>query len=188
MFGFQSLVFNRVFVRSQIGLARTPHSCGHGLSPKLRRSETTKRSSSGSWVQVCKAVFAFRWQRQNADLKSIFVAKILWFGYFRRAAMAQFIILCRALPNMQGMKSQRFTLLFTERLEPHSKLWSWVRRSFSMTCPCSLIVFCEAMFMGDRTTPGKDRMILRGSKSPYPWMMSFSTSSWRRAGSFWVPL
>ena len=74
MSGFQSSDFRRVFGQSQIGSARTPHSCGHGLPPKLRRRETIDRFSDGRCVQVCRAVFAFRWQRRNADLKSILVA------------------------------------------------------------------------------------------------------------------
>ena len=102
MSGTQSSLFKRVFVRSQISSARTPHSCGHGLPPKLSRREIMAIFSSGRCVQVCRVVLAFRWHLRKADLKPILVEKIFWFGYFCLAAMAQFTIRRSAFPNMQG--------------------------------------------------------------------------------------
>lgn len=117
-----------------------------------------------------------------------FGGKYLLVGYFHLVAIAQFTILSKAFPNMHGMKSSKSTLFLTERPELHSKLWSWVSCSFLTIWSRSLMVLCDAMFIGASTMPGKSQILLRGRGRPYSWMTSFSTSFCRRERCFWAPL
>ncbi len=54
------------------------HSKGQGVPPNVSRSIRMQRLFSGSCVIVWTAIVAFRWQRQYADLMSIFLQQYVF--------------------------------------------------------------------------------------------------------------
>eukprot|EP00956_Cyclotella_meneghiniana_P031017 scaffold80241_cov23-Cyclotella_meneghiniana.AAC.1 len=78
------------------------HSAGHGLPPKVSRRARKAISSSGSWVQVCRAVCQAKCTLLYADFQSTLQPNILVFGYFLLAATCQFMIRLMQWPYRTG--------------------------------------------------------------------------------------
>ncbi len=154
LLGSQLLLCRIAVARSQIDSNIVPHSDGQGSPPKLKQSIMRRRPILTSCRQDWTAVAGWRCNRWKADLKSTFKARILTLGNLHQAMTAQLTICMMQAPNMQGRSSLAQVQLLTDVPDDHLKLWSWVKRSFSMIHSCSLSVFCFWMFIGASRIPG----------------------------------
>ena len=94
------------------------HLYGHAAPPNVRRRASNAMFSFCKLAQDWIAMLWWRWQRQYADLKSIFVARILLCGCFRLAATVQFTRRLMTQPKMHGESFDLSRREFTDEFDP----------------------------------------------------------------------